>query len=717
MLMKSGQWSLLLPLALILCLVGLGCGSSSKTLPAELSISAGSSLPNGQIGIAYSATLSAAGGTAPYTWSVASGSLPPGLSLSSSGLISGTPAGVGTSRFTVQVTDTESTPQRATAPLIITIAAPPLAITTTALPSAIENTPYTASLTATGGVTPYVWSIASGTLPPGLTLNVGGNVTGIPTTAGTFSFAVQVADAESTPQTATAQLSITVTVRLAVTTEHYDNLRTGQNPDEIALTPSKVNSGNFGKLFSLSVDGYVYAQPRYLQSVTIPGKGVHNVLYVATEHDSIYAWDADSNAGQNSTPLWQVSFINPSQGVTTVSSTDVNCQNLIPEVGITSTPVMDTATDTIYLVVETKESGQYFQRLHALDLTTGAEKFGGPIIIAATYPGNGDGSSGGMLTFDPLMELNRAGLLLSDGNVYITWASNCDEDPYHGWIIAYDKSTLQQTSVWMTTPNGARGGVWMSGGGIAADVAGNIFVASGNGTFDTSGQPTDFGDSILKLSTGTGGLSLSDYFTPYDQGVLNDGDLDVGSGGVLLLPDQPGGHIHELVEAGKSETIYVVDRDNMGHFNPNNNEQIVQNLTGEIGKLFSVPTYWNNNVYLGAVSDTLKAFTLNGGLLSSQPTSQSSASFTFPGASTSVSANGNQSGIVWAIQSDQYLNHGDDILYAFDATNLANELYSTLQNPNRDDPGGAVKFQIPVVANGKVYVGALQQVSVYGILP
>lgn len=441
------------------------------------------------------------------------------------------------------------------------------------------------------------------------------------------------------------------------------------------------------------------------------------MLYVATEHDTVYAWDADNNTGENSTPLWQTTFINPPQGVTTVSSNDVNCQNLVPEIGITSTPVMDAATNTIYLVVETKENGQYFQRLHALDITTGAEKFGGPIAITATYPGNGDGSSGGMLTFDPLMELNRAGLLLNNGNIYITWASNCDEDPYHGWVIAYDKTTLQQTSVWVTTPNGIRGGIWMSGGGIAADATGNLFVASGNGTFDTSGQPTDFGDSIVRLGTNDGGLSLSDYFTPYDQGVLNEGDQDVGSGGVLLLPDQPGGHIHELVEAGKGRTIYVIDRDNMGHFNPDNNSQIVQSLTGQIGKVFSVPTYWNNYVYLGGVSDKLKAFSLNNGLLSSQPISESPATFTFPSASTSVSANGSQSGIVWAIQADQYTNNGDDILYAFDATNLANELYSTTDNPDRDNRGGAVKFQIPTVANGKVYVGAVQQVSVYGILP
>ncbi len=650
-------------------------------------------------------------------WSVLRGTLPPGLTLDAAGSIAGIPTTVGSSGFTVQVADAESSPQTTTVALSITITPAPLAITTTALPPAIATIPYTASLTATGGVAPYAWSVTSGSLPSGLSLEADGSISGTPTTVGTDSFTVQAADSESTPQTTTAQLSIAVTPPLAVTTERYDGFRTGQNLAETILTPSKVGAGSFGKLFSLAVDGYVYAQPLYLQGVTIPGKGVHNVLFVATEHDSVYAWDADSNSGQSSPPLWQTSFISPAHGITTVSSGDVSCDNLVPEIGITSTPVIDPTNNTIYVVAETKENGQYVQRLHALDVTTGAEKFGGPAIITATYPGNGDGSSGGILTFDPLMELNRAGLLLNNGNIYITWASNCDEDPYHGWVIAYDKATLQQSNVWVTTPNGMRGGVWMSGGGIAADVAGSIFLASGNGTFDTSGQPTDFGDSILKLATGAGGLSLADYFTPYDQGVLNDGDQDVGSGGVLLLPDQPGGHIHELVEAGKEGTIYVVDRDNMGHFNSDNNSQIVQSLTGQVGKVFSVPTYWNSNVYLGGIHDALKAFSLANGLLSSQPTSQSSATFTFPSASTSVSSDGNQNGIVWAIQADQYTNNGDDILYAFDATNLANQLYSTLQNPNRDDPGGAVKFQVPVVANGKVYVGALQQVSVYGVLP
>ncbi len=576
--------------------------------------------------------------------------------------------------------------------------------------------PYSATLAATGGVPPYSWSIANGALPAGLSLHSTGIISGSPTASGTFMVTLEVSDSASPTQSTEALLSITVTARLAVATELYDNLRTGRNLNEVTLTPSTVASSRFQELFSLGVDGYIYAQPLYVEEVAVPGNGIHNVLYVATEHDSVYAWDADSSTGQNSNPLWHISFINPSQGITTVSSHDVNCDNLVPEIGITSTPVIDLSNNTLYVVAETKENGSYFQRLHALDLTSGAEKFGGPVVIAATYPGSGDGSSGGILTFDPLQELNRPGLLLNNGNLYITWASNCDADPYHGWVIAYDETTLQQTGVWVTTPNGYRGGVWMSGGGIAADASGNLFLSSGNGTFDTSGSPTDFGDSIVRLSAGSQGITLTDYFTPYDQGTLEQGDKDLGSGGVLLLPDQPGSHVHELVEAGKEGTIYLVDRDNMGHYNSSNNSQIVQSLTGEIRGVFSVPTYWNNYVYIGGISDHLKAFSLSNGLLSLQPVSESGWVFTFPSASTSISANGNQDGIVWAIQADQYTNNGDDILYAFDATNLATQLYATTQDPERDNPGPAAKFQIPVVANGKVYVGTATQVSVYGLV-
>jgi hypothetical protein len=508
-----------------------------------------------------------------------------------------------------------------------------------------------------------------------------------------------------------------MSAQVQVTTQHNDNYRSGQNLNETILTSSNVSSGQFGKMFSVAVDGYVYAQSLYVPNLTIPGKGVHNVLYIATEHDSVYALDADSDTGGNSVPLWHTSFINPGNGITTISDNDLmGCGAIAPEVGITSTPVIDVTTNTIYVLAETKENGQFFHRLHALDITTGAEKLGGPVTIQATYPGTGEGGSGGIITFDPVQHLNRPGLLLNNGDVYLAWSSNCDTDPYHGWVMAYDKTALTQQGVWVTTPNGRAGGIWMSGAGVAADASGNVFVPTGNGTFESSGNPTDFGDSIVKLTLSGGALNLVDYFTPYDEGTLDVGDVDVASGGALLLPDQPGNHPHELVEAGKEGSIYVVDRDNMGHFNPNNNSQIVQNITGQIEGLYSMPAYWNNYVYFGGANDTLKAFALNNGLLSTSPTSESLSGLGWPGATPSVSANGTSNGIIWILQTAAALNDGYEALYAYDATNLGNLLYASTDNEPRDNPGAVVKFAVPTIANGKVYVGAVRQVSVYGLL-
>jgi hypothetical protein len=716
--MKSRKALSLIGLALILCTVFLGCGSSSKDSPSkdspsELIIPAGTSLPAGQVSTAYSATLSAIGGIHPYAWSLISGGLPAGLSLNASGAVSGTPTASGTSNFTVQVSDAESIPQRVTAQLSITIAPPPLIITTTSLSTCTINTACAAILTATGGMPPYSWRVTSGTLPPGVSLDTAGSIAGTPTAIGTFSFAAQVADAESTPQTATMQLSITVTTQIQVTTQHNDNSRTGQDLNETILTTSSVNSSQFGKLFSFAVDGDVYAQPLYLLNVTIPGKGVHNVLYVATEHDSVYALDADDSSGINSSPLWQTSFINPAGGITTLSSSDVNCDAIAPEIGITSTPVIDPGTNTIYVLAATKENGSFFHRLHALDITTGAEKFGGPVTIQATYPGTGDGSSHGTLTFDSLKHLNRAGLLMSNGNIYLTWASYCDNDPFHGWVMAYDKTSLQRNGVWVATPNGGDGGIWMTGAGMSADPSGNLFFATGNGSFETSGNPVDFGDSIVKMTLNGNSFNVIDYFTPFDQQYLDVNDLDLGSGGILLLPDQSGSHLHELVQAGKEGSIYVVDRDSMGHFNSTDNSQIVQNITGQIGFLFSSPAYWNNNVFFGGDEDQVKAFSLNAGLLSTAPTSTSPTIIPWPGTSLTISANGTSNAILWGLETNPA---APAVLHAYDATNLAHELYNSSQNQSRDNPGSPVKFAVPTVANGKVYVGAVQQVSAYGII-
>ena len=499
-----------------------------------------------------------------------------------------------------------------------------------------------------------------------------------------------------------------VSARAQVLTQHNDNYRTGQNTKETLLTLSNVNQNQFGKLFSQAVDGYVYAQPLYVPSVNIPGLGPHNVIYVATEHDSVYAFDADNNIGRNASPLWVVSFINPARGITSVSSGDVSCGDLIPEIGITGTPAIDSSTNTMYVLAKTKENGLFVQRLHALDITTGAEKFGGPVIIQAILGGN---------AFDPLRNGQRPGLLLQNGTVYIGWASHCDVGVYHGWMMAYDAKSLSQKGVWISTPSGNEGGVWESGTGIAADSRGNVYVPTGNGTFDNS---QNFGDSIVKLNFAKSGkLRRSDYFTPYDQQYLNQYDVDLGSGGVLLIPDRKKTtYPYELVQAGKEGSIYVVNRTNMGHYNSSNNNQIVQNISGQIGGMWAGPAFWNNRVYFGGTYDFMKMFLFNPstGLLSGSPASSTGTFFNFPGPTPSISSNGTTNGIVWALQTDQYYNFGSEILHAYNATQLSSELYNSTQNAARDDAGGAVKFAVPTIANGKVYVGAVQQLSVYGLL-
>ncbi|MGB9254676.1 MAG: chitobiase/beta-hexosaminidase C-terminal domain-containing protein [Candidatus Korobacteraceae bacterium] len=505
--------------------------------------------------------------------------------------------------------------------------------------------------------------------------------------------------------------------QVTVTTERNDNLRTGQNVSEAVLTPANVASANFQKLFSRDVDGYVYAQPLYVPNVNIPGKGVHNVVYIATENDSLYAFDADSNTGNNFNPLWQVTFINPYNGITPISDSDINCYGAVyPQVGITSTPVIDLSSNTIYVLVETKENGNFFHRLHALDITTGQERSGSPVVIAGSVPGTGAGSSGGVLKFDPLMQFNRSGLLLtSGGNLFLAWASNCDNPPFHGWVMSFNKATLQRNGIWASTANGSNGGVWMSGSGIATDGRGSVYFATGNGTFDTSGSLTDFGDSTIRMFlSSTSGLTVADYFTPYDQLKLDNNDEDVGSGGTLLLPDQPGPYPHELIQVGKEGSIYVVDRDNMGHYNSQNNSQIIQNVAGQVGGVFSTPTYWNGNVYFGGSQDYLKAFSLTNGLLSTTPTSQSTIKFKYPGPNPTISANGNTNGVVWVIESDNQSN-GNEVLRAYDANNLATELYDTNQIPARDNPGGQVKYAVPTIANGMVYVGSAVALNVYGL--
>jgi hypothetical protein len=410
-----------------------------------------------------------------------------------------------------------------------------------------------------------------------------------------------------------------------------------------------------------------------------------------------------------------------------VTSTEVGCGDLQPNIGITATPVIDPSTNTMYVEAKSNENGTYVHRLHAIDITTGAEKSPGPIIIDATVNGTGDGSSGGQLIFRnlALRHHSRAGLLLVNGTVYVAFASHCDNVPYHGWLFAYNASTFAQQAVFVTTPNGGDGGFWMSGAGIAADASGNIFIANGNGTFDTKNIPaTMFGNTILKLTLSGNTLSVLDYFTPYDQNNLNSGDVDLGSGGVLLLPDQPGNHPHLLVQVGKEGTIYLVDRDQMTTNNQHycssgcsNDPEIVQELQSVLGGMWATPAYWNGNVYFWGQGDLLKQYTLSKGLLSTAPVSMAPQSGSAEGTTPAVSSNGTTNGILWAIRGAPNTNGA--ILYAFDATNVSNEFYNTMQAANnRDVPGGVyVKFTVPVITNGKVYAGAEGQLSVYGLMP
>jgi hypothetical protein len=501
-----------------------------------------------------------------------------------------------------------------------------------------------------------------------------------------------------------------------VTTYHNDNARTGQNLGETILTPSNVNSSSFGKLFVITVDGKVDAQPLYLTQVSIPNQGMHNVLYVATEHGSVYGLDADSGKA-----LWQVSML--AGGETT--SDDHGCGQITPEIGVTSTPVIDPKAGphgTIYVVAMSKDgSGSYHQRLHALDVTTGAEEFSGPQNIQASFPGNGDNSSGGKVVFAPGQYAERAGLLLQNGVVYTAWTSHCDIRPYTGWIMGFDQSTLAQVSVLNVTPNGNEGSVWMSGAGLAADTSGNIFLLDANGTFDTTldanGFPSqgDYGNAFLKISSTNRQLAVADYFEMSNQGAENGSDEDLGSGGALVLPDLQDSSNqtrHLAVGAGKDANIYIVDRDAMGKFNPNTNN-IYQEIQGALsGMVFSMPAYFNNTVYYGAVGDNIKAFAITKAQLGSTPTSQTSSAFGYPGATPSISANGTSNAILWIAE-----NGGNAVLHAYDATNLAHELYNSNQaSGGRDQFGAGNKFITPMITNGKVYVGTTNGVGVFGLL-
>ena len=569
------------------------------------------------------------------------------------------------------------------------------------------------------------------TTPPNAANPIWGNLFGTYTVPAGTAFVQFAAQIDSNTVTAQARFDAAVLQRSpagggytyagpnvqGIYTHHYDNLRTGQNTAETILTPANVNKATFGKKFALPVDGWIHAQPLYVANVAIGGV-THNVVYVATEHDSVYAFDAD---GLVAAPLWQATFINPGAGITTVPSTDVGDSALgQPEFGIMATPVIDPVAGTIFVLARSKENGAYFQRLHALDITSGLERSGSPVTIQVAVTGTGLGSAGGQLTYDPLRENVRPGMLLSNGIVYFAAASLEDIDPYHGWIIGYNSQTLALAGVFNSTPNGTRGGIWQSGSGIAADSLGNLYVQTGNGSFDATQGGQDYSDSILKVQQTNAGpngasLNLVDSFTPFNQAALSAGNLDLASGGVLLLPDQPGAHPHELIGGGKQGTLYVVDRDAMGGFNASGDTQIVQALRGALpattptvpAGLWSTPTYWNDRVYFTGRHDVIKLFTLQNGQLVG-PVSQGKTTMTF--VSSVVSSNGSSNGIVWVLQND-----AGNALHAFDTDDLTREYYNTNQSGTRDVPAGTTRFSVPLVVNGNVYIGTQVELDVYGL--
>ncbi len=555
---------------------------------------------------------------------------------------------------------------------------------------------------------------ASLTLTPGAAQNVTLTASiGAATGAATVTF---TGTAGALSHTATLALNVQTPPVPDVTTYHFDNARDGLNAQETVLTPANVTSATFGKIGFFPADGKVDAQPLYLAGFDVNGTAT-NVLYMATEHGSMYAFNADTGA-----QIWTVSLLG--SGETT--SDPRGCGQIIPEIGITSTPVIDRAKGVIFAVAMSKDaSGGYHQRLHALSLTSGAEQPGSPVEITGSYPGNGAGSSGGNVPFDPAQYAERAGLLLLNGTIYLAWTSHCDIGAYTGWVMAYSESTLQQTAILNVTPNGNDGAIWMAGNGLAADANGNIFFLDANGTLDTSfdsnGFPAmgDYGNAIVKLSTAGGKLAVADYFEPNESVYESAHDIDVGSGGAMLLPDltDANGTVrHLLVGAGKDTNIYVADRDNMGKFNAADNSHLYQELPSALAEgAWSSPAYFNGTVYYAGQTDTLKAFPITQAKLATTPSSQSAVVFPYPGSTPSVSANGTQNGIVWALESSAGQT---GVLHAYDPANLTREFYNSNQAAGgRDQFGNGNKFITPVIVDGKVFVGTQTGVAEFGLLP
>jgi len=667
------------------------------------------SLPNGIVGVAYSATLVARGGATPFIWSLTAGTLPTGLSLNpATGAIAGTPS-VTATNTPLSFTLTDSSSPAKTQKVNLALSIYPVLVSPVRAGLAI-NQPLTVSATIndSAGVN---WS-ATGSGCSGSscgTFSSAGSKSGVPVTytapgvAGVYT----ITATGVTDKSDTFSSTVAVTDLAGVTTYHTDQYRDGANTQEYALTPSTVTASTFGKLASCRVDGAIYAQPLWVPSLKIASV-VHNVVFVATMHDSLFAFDADSNGACN--PLWQVSLIDAPHGGTSGEIAVPSDGDILTEFGVTGTPVIDLTTNTLYAVSVSRLSSasEYFQRLHAIDLFTGSEKFSGPVTIAATFPGTGDGTS--TTTFIPKQENQRPGLALANGVVYLSWASHEDTAPFYGWIVGYKASNLSLASVLNVAPNAGEAGIWMSGGAPAVDSSGNLYVLTANGGFDAANAtpPTDdYGDSFLQL---TPNLKVSQYFTPSDELADEDNDFDFGSGGPTLI-DIPanGSHpTHLAIGGGKDSYLYLLNRDDMGGVGNANSWQRFTLGNG----IFATGAYWNFNYYIAGIGGPLKMFTLNPATarMNTPATSASQEKFSFPGASPSVSSTpAFTNGIVWALDNSQNCAAGSPacgpaVLHAYSASDLSDELWNSSQSVG-NAAGNAVKFVVPTVANGRVFVG------------
>jgi hypothetical protein len=696
--------------------------------PGILAISTGS-LPSGTVNSAYSTTLSATGGTTPYTWSITSGALPTGLTLASAtGVISGTPTVTAANvAIGFMVQDSATPKNTATKSLNLTVSATTISVTMNLKRAGLTVTQTLGLSATTNDASGVTWSIS----PSGGSFSASTSASGVgvtftaPGTAGTYVItATSVSDI-----TQTSSATIGVTDLAGVYTYHNDLNRDGANTHEYALTTANVTTSTFGKLFSCVADGAIYAQPLWVANLTVGGTQ-HNVVFVATEHDGLYAYDADTSP---CVTLWHKNLIDAAHGGTSGESSvpsnlvGIGNGDLSPEIGVTGTPVIDPATNILYVVSKSVDAGQtnFYQRLHAIDLATGAEKTGSPVLIAATSPG---AYEGGTDTFSARQELQRAGLALVNGLVYLTWSSHEDAPPYFGWVISYsyNGTSFTQSSVLNVAPNVGYGGIWMGGGAPAADSGGNLYLLTGNAVFDatnSSAPNNDYGDSLLQLSPS---LAVTQYFTPSDQSNDNTADQDFGAGGAAILADLPNTSpvTHLIMGGGKDGTLYVLNRDALGGSGDSHAWQPINFGHG----IFSTGAFWNNTFFLRGISAPLEAYNLNTSTAKFALGTQSSTNYGFPGSSPSVSATGTTNGLVWDLDQSKNCKSacGPAVLHAFDATDLTTELWNSSTTGN-DAAGYAVKFTVPSIANGKVYVGTRGtstlsgtvsgELDVYGLKP